>query len=234
MRLLDLQELDSQADRLSYRRRTHPTLPLLSELATQHRAVGEQVAAAKAHVGELEATVAAREAEVEAVRRQRHRDQKRLDDGSVSSPRELGSLQHAVATLTQRQSALEDSELEAMQELEEAVAHRDQLLAAGAHVAAEAATATARRDQDFAQMDVELAQAAQARAQLASSLPPDLLALYERVREQSGGVGAAALRGGRCDGCRIELNQAELGRVRALPASEIVRCEECRRILVRS
>jgi predicted nucleic acid-binding Zn-ribbon protein len=42
------------------------------------------------------------------------------------------------------------------------------------------------------------------------------------------------LRARRCEGCRLELNPQELQRIRAAADDEVVRCEECRRILVRT
>ena len=56
---------------------------------------------------------------------------------------------------------------------------------------------------------------------------------YERLRTQHG-VGAAALRAGRCEGCHLSLNTVDLARIRAAAPDEVLRCEECRRILVRT
>ena len=64
--------------------------------------------------------------------------------------------------------------------------------------------------------------------------PADLINLYERLRVQHGGVGAAALRRGRCEGCHLSLNTVDLNAIRAAAADEVLRCEECRRILVRT
>ena len=66
-----------------------------------------------------------------------------------------------------------------------------------------------------------------------SGVPADVLALYEKLREQHG-VGAAALRRGRCEGCHLALNTVDLNRIRAAEPDEVLRCEECRRILVRT
>jgi predicted nucleic acid-binding Zn-ribbon protein len=68
---------------------------------------------------------------------------------------------------------------------------------------------------------------------LAADLPADLLTLYDKIRTESG-LGAALVRSGRCGGCRIELYGADLARVKSAPADEVVRCEECRRIMVRT
>ena len=67
-----------------------------------------------------------------------------------------------------------------------------------------------------------------------AGLDAGLVALYERLRGQLGGSGAAALRGSRCEGCRLELNPLDLEQIRARPVDAVVRCEECGRILVRT
>ena len=64
-------------------------------------------------------------------------------------------------------------------------------------------------------------------------IPDVLLALYERLREQKG-IGAALLRARQCGGCNMTLDASELSRIRSAPVDEVVRCEECQRILVRT
>ena len=72
------------------------------------------------------------------------------------------------------------------------------------------------------------------RAPLVADLPDDLVALYDKIREVSGGLGAALLTGGRCGGCRLEFSGADRARIRAAAPDEVVRCEDCRRIMVRT
>ena len=48
------------------------------------------------------------------------------------------------------------------------------------------------------------------------------------------GVGAAALLRRRCQGCHLELSGADLMAVREAADDEVLRCEECGRILVRT
>lgn len=173
------------------------------------------------------------DADVDQVRTRAARDQQRLDSGQVGSAKDLENLQHELTSLARRQAALEDVELEIMERLEiaqgrlrAAVAERDLL-------DADLATQSAQRDAELAAIDQQTAGFDAERATLAATLPADLLALYEKLREQFGGVGAAALRQRRCEGCRLEINSTELGRIRAAPPEEVIRCEECRRILVR-
>jgi len=85
-----------------------------------------------------------------------------------------------------------------------------------------------------AELKTEFTQVQGERAQLASAIPEDLMALYERIREHKGGVAAAALRRKECLGCGLVLNTAELAMVASAPADDVLRCEECSRILVRT
>jgi predicted nucleic acid-binding Zn-ribbon protein len=93
---------------------------------------------------------------------------------------------------------------------------------------------TARRDTALAELAELAGKAADRRGAVAADVPPDLLDLYQRLRAQHDGVGAAALRRGRCEGCHLSLNTVELNAIRAAGPDEILRCEECRRILVRT
>jgi len=63
--------------------------------------------------------------------------------------------------------------------------------------------------------------------------PADLLKVYDQIRTTRG-VGAAMLRGGRCEGCHLSLNTVDLNVIRSAAPDEVIRCEECRRILVRT
>jgi predicted nucleic acid-binding Zn-ribbon protein len=94
-------------------------------------------------------------------------------------------------------------------------------------------TAAAELDRVLADLDAEAAQVASDRAERVEGLDEGLVTLYERVRERSGGVGVAVLRGHRCEGCRLELNSSELAQITATPPEQVVRCDECGRILVR-
>jgi hypothetical protein len=99
----------------------------------------------------------------------------------------------------------------------------------------ESLTAAAqRRDAVYEEIAAEAEKANARRAEVAAAIADDLLTLYGKLRESSGGVGAAALHRGSCQGCHLQLNTTDLVRLRDAPADEVLRCEECRRILVRT
>ena len=172
------------------------------------------------------------EGDVELVRQRSARDQGRLDSGQ-GSHKDLEHIQHEMVTLAKRQSDLEDVELEVMERLETATALAEQLRGERDTVTADLEAAVVDRDAALEVLDVDRGQAQSSRDDLAGELPGDLVTLYEKIRAGSNGLGAAALHQGRCEGCRLELTPTDLNRIRTAAEDEVLRCEECRRILVR-
>ena len=234
LRLLDLQALDSALDRLAHRRRTLPELAAVDELQTRVDRLADDVVLLQTEDADLGREQSKIDADVDVVRLRMAKDQQRLDTGQVSSPRELENLQSEIESLHRRQGDLEDAELEIMEKREVVQQRLAEVVAERERVALELAETEQRRDATFAEIDAESEKATQQRAELAASIDAELLALYEKVRASSSGVGAAALHRGRCEGCHLQLNTTDLNRLRDAPADEVVRCEECRRILVRT
>ncbi|GAA3082327.1 zinc ribbon domain-containing protein [Streptosporangium carneum] len=232
-RLLDLAELDSVVDRLAHRRRTLPELAEIDELSARVARLATQVIAAETEAGDLAREQTKAEADVDSVRVRAERDQKRLDSGQVSSPKDLASLQSEIASLHRRQGDLEEVVLEIMERRESADAQVAKLVAERDELAAARGVAEDRRDAAFTEIDKEAVEVKGRRTAVAADIPADLLALYDKLREQFG-VGAAMLQGARCLGCRTSLSIAEINRIKAASHDEVVRCEECRRILVRT
>lgn len=168
------------------------------------------------------------------MRQRAARDQQRLDSGAVSSPKDLESLQREITSLAKRQGDLEDVVLEVMERRESAQERAAELTGRVSSVQAKTDDATARRDAALAELDAEAASVTKEREIVAGSVPADLLKLYDKLREQQGGVGAARLYQRRCEGCRLELNITEVNEVKAAAPDTVLRCENCRRILVRT
>ncbi len=234
LRLLDLADLDAELGRLEHRRRGLPEHAELSQLEQRDRELRDEIAGLEATEGDLKREQSKAEADVEQVRSRIARDQARLDAGQVNSPRELENLQSEIESLHRRQGDLEDVELEVM-ERREAVesrlaAAREERKAAEADIA----SVTARRDELLAELAEQSGKASGRRAAVAAEEPADLIELYEKLRIQHGGVGAAALRRGQCQGCHLSMNTVDLNAIRAAAPDEVLRCEECRRILVRT
>lgn len=232
LRLLDLQAADTALNQLAHRRGHLPELAAIAERAARAAERFDEVVEARTRLDDLAAEQKRLEADVETVRARTARDESRLQAGGLPS-RELESLQHEITTLARRQSTLEDELLEVMEQVEEADAALAEATARHEALVAEQRELEERRDAAFAEIDAAIAERTPARAGLAEGLPADLMALYERARTQSG-TGAALLRQRRCEACHIELSGSELSRVRGAEPDEVVRCDNCRAILVRT
>ena len=196
--------------------------------------VDDQTRDARIRVDDLTREQRKADADVEQVKTRRARDQTRMDQGLISNPKDLERMQSELVSLARRISDLEDVELEVMEQLETAQSEHDVLVAEVVELDARAAELTRKRDELAGTMNVELGSVTAERKTLADGLAEDLLALYEKIRAQKGGVGAAALQSRRCTGCSLQLTASDLGRIGTASMDEVLRCEECQRILIRT
>jgi predicted nucleic acid-binding Zn-ribbon protein len=229
-----VQELDTTLDALRHRLANLPETQELEALALERGQVDDASRDAQIRVDDLTREQKKADADVEQVKARRTRDQDRMDRGLVNNPKDLERMQEELVSLARRISDLEDTELEVMEQLEEAQRERGGLQERLSAIDARIDELTTTRDASAGETTAELAATGDRREQVAKALPPDLLSAYDRIRGQKSGVGAAELRQRRCGGCRLELTAADLGAIRSAPPDEVVRCEECGRILVRT
>ena len=232
-KLLDLAAEDVALTQLAHRRRTLPEEAAVEAAAEAERALAADVVRAQTEVSDLGREVRRLEADVETVRAREDKDQRLLDSGSVS-PKEMTNLQHELVSLKRRQSDLEDQELELMERLEVAEKALAQAQAGLDQARADHERAVQLRDDALADIADGTKRHEDARAGVAGEISAPLLTLYDRIRTQTGSTGAAMLKARQCQGCRLELYGNELASVRNADPHEVVRCENCGRILVRT
>ena len=229
-RLLELQELDSAIDRLELRRRQ---LEEGEELAAARRAMEE----AESRLGELRLALDAvasdqrrLENEIDSMEQKAAADSKRMYDGSIANTKELEALQHEIANIKERTSRAEDELLESMERREELEARATvaDTEVAEARRTVEAVGGDSARELD--EVVVQIGERRAAREALVPGFDEELLELYEDLRRQKKGVGAAALVDGVCQACHEKLSPLEMDRLKR--ADAIRRCEYCRRIVV--
>lgn len=232
-RLLDLQRIDTTARQLEHQRATLPALARLTALAEQRSSAADHLVRAETAQSDVDRELARAEADVQLVRDRATRDQARLDAGTGSA-KDLTALQHELTSLARRQATLEDIELEVMERAERAAQIVGEARSVVADLDEQIAQAESERDSALSALSTRFTEETAPRASLAAQIPDDLLALYERLRASQGGLGAAMLHARRCLGCQLELNNSEMARIRAADQDEVLRCEECGRILVRT
>ena len=234
IRLLDLQEQDTRLTQLDHRATHLPDSGALADADARLARLRDQVVAAETILSDLEVEQEQADRDVEQVRERRRRDQELLDSGSVGDPKQLQAISSELENLVRRQADLEDVELEIMERVEGARAAVDQLASERDALAVERDAIAARVAAQLAEIADERGEVVALRGRISTDIPADLLGLYDKVRADHGGVGAAPLHRGSCQGCRLALPPTEIEALRAAPADAVIRCEECRRILVRT
>jgi predicted nucleic acid-binding Zn-ribbon protein len=231
-RLLAVQDADLRAQQAQHRRATLPVLASLDELSARVADLSDERSARAALVGDIKREVTKIEDDVASVRARAARDNARLQSGQGTA-KDVQALASELDLLARRTSDLEDVELEILERLEVAEAELAAAESQHSEISAQIGDLEKERDAAYAQIDGELAAIAQERAAAAEGLDSGLLSLYERLRAQHGGVGAASLVRGQCQGCHMTLNAGDLAAIEASAPDQVVRCEECGRILVR-
>lgn len=233
LRLLDLADIDTKVAQVLHQRRVLPQHAQIVALAEKRKAVSAELVAANTALSDAQYVLDKAENDLIPVRDRLARDRERLDSGAISDPKVASSMLVEVGKLEQRINDLEDAQLEAMQAVEEATAVQADAQQRRLAGDTELRALMASRDEALAKLDDEVAQLQAERTSVVAELPKDLVVIYDKVRERTG-LGAARLERNRCTGCGLELNAAELRRIAATMSHEVVRCEECSRILVRA
>jgi uncharacterized protein len=231
-RLLDLAEVDAELSRLAHRRRTLPEHAELTAAESAVRAAKDKLVEVETAAADLDRDIRRLERDVDGVRSRTERDNQMLAGAGISA-KQAADLQHELETLARRQSVLEDEQLEVMEQREAVGADVEHSSGVLATAERELASVTERRDTALADIDAAETGRRRAREEVVATLPADVLGAYERRREQRG-VGAAALVARRCQACRLELDRTAISELKSAPADELVNCEECGVILVRT
>ena len=233
LRLLDLAALDLQIHQLEHRRKTLPELAKLQELMVERAAILERQVAFETALSDAQEEQARVEKDLDPARDRLARNQKRVEDGSIADPKALRGMNQEIEHLEGRIAKLEDADMEAMQVVEDATRDRDTLIAQRSEIEDRIRALMAKRDSQFTDLDAEIGERRDERSAHSRLLPSDLVTLYDRLSGRMGG-GAAELKARRCTGCQLEANLADLRRYASAKPNQVLRCEECDRILVRT
>ncbi|MGL5405835.1 MAG: zinc ribbon domain-containing protein [Propionibacteriaceae bacterium] len=230
-RLLDLQAVDTAIAQLKHQMKTLPELELIAGSKSKWSAVSEDFVRADTTYSDISATVKRAEADLIPVRERLARDQKLVDEGSVDA-KSLKALVDEIEHLKTRITTLEDAQLEAEEALESAAAARDRAAEERKDLHGAIKKLMDSRDQKIQDLEAQIKAKLAERAQVAATIVPGLLSAYEKTAVRLG-TGAAKLDGHRCTGCGLEANSADMARYEAAAIDDVIRCEECGRILVR-
>ena len=230
--ILEIARFDQQSTSLQHKAAHLPELAELINTNIKANNARDLRIAAETELSDVKRELLRSEADVEQVVLRITRDESRLNAGSAT-PKELEQLQHEIGTLGIRRAELEEVELEIMMRVD---AINDRITTLRNEEATHTSLITeleVRKENALAAINNEVERIAQERDEKANSVEKAFVELYEKVRAASGGNGAAALVAGTCTGCNLSINTVELKRISESPDDEVIRCEECRCILVR-
>ena len=230
--ILQLQYFDDEIMQANTKLKSLPEVEQLAHIEKRIAAASEELATVKAEADQISLELRRGEADVETVTDRIKKDEARLNAGTAS-PKELEQTQHEIETLKKRQAALEEIELEIMVR-SEAVQERLKVLTTDLESLEVLKTEiNGRMTAATTEINLVILAKQKSRADLVPNIEKPLVDLYEKIRSSSNGVGAASLVGNKCNGCHLAINAVEMERIKGLAADELLRCEECRRILVR-
>lgn len=229
--ILDVQRMDFQITTLKNRAAALPEISELLATTQRRQVVHDLQVAAETQISDIKKELLRAEGDVEQVTDRLTRDERRLSDSSTGA-KELEKLQHEIATLTTRRSELEEIELEIMMRIDSVKARLDELKSEDSQLLVQAMDIEGRKSAVLEEINSEITSLTAERLATVQGIDGALVDLYEKIRANSG-TGAAILKNGQCNGCHLAINSVELGRIKTIASDEVVRCEECRCILIR-
>lgn len=232
-RLLGIQDLDVQITQLEHRYANHPAREAVASVEAQIAEVDAATAAVVDQQTELDGRQKVLDDEVAGIEKRRSEIDGKLYDGSVTATKDLLALQDEAAMLLERQRGVEDSEIEIMELLEPVLAELDSNINTRASLLVQLDERTADLERELADVQAELDGTVSKRAVDVEPIPLDLLAAYDELRTNLGGVAVARLTGKTCGGCHMELSAVSFDRMKKEPDDAVVHCDQCGRILIR-
>ncbi|WP_434811305.1 zinc ribbon domain-containing protein [Microbacterium sp. bgisy189] len=229
-KLLDIAQLDARVRQAEQARSNPPQAARVQELLAQRQTQSGELTRLLGVRDDARAELSRIEADVAVVDARAKRDADRL--AAATNPKDAVGLEHEIASLERRKSALEDAELDVMERLE---AIESEVAAQEALVAQtndEGARLSAEGKQAVAEATAVLDTARRDRDAIAGTVAADLLAMYERLAAR--GVGAGLLHRRTCEACRMVLSGTDLQQLRQVREDEVATCPECGAILVRT
>ena len=230
--ILELQLLDNEIMQSNTKLKSLPEIEQLLHIEKRVTAANNELAVVKSEADQIALELRRGEVDVETVTDRITKDEARLSSGNAT-PKELEQLQHEVESLKKRQEALEEIELEIMIRNDAVIARSNTLTTDLASLQTLKDEISGRLQSATDEINKVIADKNTARNLVAGKIEKALIDLYEKIRGNAGGVGAAALVGNKCNGCNLAINAVEMDRIKSLAKDELLRCEECRRILVR-
>ena len=150
-------------------------------------------------------------------------------DGVITNEKELQALEEQKVYATGELSSKEDDLLELMIEIEKLVDSRDKHRFAVDKLMEKKSSDLIHLSAKQKDLTATLDKKQSERETLVCNIPPDILALYEKLKKNKSGQAVSKLEGRLCGVCRVELPVKELQDAKA--GVRLVQCNSSRRII---
>jgi predicted nucleic acid-binding Zn-ribbon protein len=224
--LYQLQKIDTDLDQANNRVTEINRLLEMDEALKQAKNKVEQ---AQSNLIKTRHSLKNCEESVSAVRIKINTSESSLYGGKIRNPKELQDLQTEIAALKRRLSVLEDEQLEAMIVLEQS---ENELSTAQDRLVEITADHTSKQSGlvgERTQLEKNIEKLQSMRNGVVSSILPENLEIYERLRKQKRGLAVCAVDENECSACGSTIRPAE--RQAARSPLQIAYCSSCGRIL---
>ncbi|GAB3608009.1 C4-type zinc ribbon domain-containing protein [Humibacter ginsengiterrae] len=228
--LLRVQELDNAIAQATRSIANPPQAKQLAELEPQAAEIRGRRLSVTGELEDARAELSRLESDVEIVEARMTRDSERVQH--TASVKDVAALEAELQSLRKRRGDLEDIELAIMERIEALEIQLAGIDAEGADIEGKVAQLEAERTAEVETLERKRTDASADRTAIASGLPADLVALYEKQRDRYG-VGAARLVGGVSLASNMKLSPSDLAEVRSAADDEVVLCPDSGAILIR-
>lgn len=229
--LKDLQDVDSRIDSLESKKAGLPQAEEIEMLRAEQSQLELELAELQNQLRDEEHKQKKMEGELDLISLKIEKEESKLYSGTITNPKELSSIQGEIKSLKKQK---DEHETELLEELDVVDGAKENLEKIKAHLGSSSEKLSileAEFNKLVAEIEEEVAELRKNRENILPAIPPDVLELYERLREDKQGVAVAELKDGVCQGCRMELPAEEVDKI--LHSDELWQCDNCKRILIR-
>jgi predicted nucleic acid-binding Zn-ribbon protein len=230
--LLDLNSIDQGISKLDYQKKNHPQLMKITELTARVPSIEASIVENDSQITETKKEVSKAEIDVENISKRVQKDKERLSS-SETSAKDLAQIQHEIGTLESKQKELEEVQIEFLEKVEDLEHAKRGLQEILKQVKAEIFELNTSIKADFEKANKEIASFATERQTVVGKIDKELINLYEKIRSEHGN-GAGLFNHGTCNSCQIQISPSEINNINSTDPEEIIRCENCRCVLVRN
>jgi predicted nucleic acid-binding Zn-ribbon protein len=202
----------------------------IEEARAQLAQITGRLSEQRSRVEDVERDIKRLESDVELVEKRLQRDLERMNQSS--NPKDIAGIEHEIASLNNRKSNLEDSELELMDQRDVSLAELGSLEEQRKNAEDALESTKANITAELEALRAENTVLVTAIEDLRAKMPTELVELFDKKIQRGAAVGR--LSGSSCSACNMNLNSTSMAEISRVPIDELATCSECSAMLVRA